>query len=565
MSIIDREFLSKLDEFKKSHPGEYAFRGQADASWKLQSAATRRLNAQWIQDADINELINGEVQNIYHDYHRDELIKPSQTFGFDIEDGIEITDLQLLAKLQHFGAATGLIDFTWNPLIALWFACEKESDKDGKVFIINLNDPNKYESPSSREEEAMKCLFPTNKSKLLSLYWEPKIRSEAFARILRQHSVFVIPRSPTLEEGVKNIVIGQQHKEAIMGELAGMGISEQSLFLDIHGFSMTNRANSPIRRMSTIVPTSKKDASYDYFMRGNKFYQQGDYDNAIKCYTQCIDAIPTDSTVREPYYLRGNAKATIGDYKESIEDYDSADKGKIENMEGYRAGMKGNVVYDLEWDRPWIFFNRGNVKAELRKYEHAVQDYNKAIQAVMKLNSKSGIAMIKFNRANTNVILANTNEILEKYGEAIADYDEIINAKHEDSVHRKIALFNKGNTLVILCQFKEALQCYCKAIQSGYLGAEKNMKTLEKLVQHIGGAEYNCRINHQLNGPICVVVEIKDDNKTGENFPFNGNIGNIGNFGGNRLPGGEGYSGGLSFMVEVKSMKQTQGPPQPSE
>ena len=33
-------------------------------------------------------------------------------------------DVELLAELQHYGAATHLIDFTECPRIALWFACD---------------------------------------------------------------------------------------------------------------------------------------------------------------------------------------------------------------------------------------------------------------------------------------------------------------------------------------------------------------------------------------------------------------------------------------------------------
>lgn len=47
-----------------------------------------------------------------------------------------LTALECMAHLQHNRVATGFIDFTYNPLAVLWFACEA-CEADGKVFVID--------------------------------------------------------------------------------------------------------------------------------------------------------------------------------------------------------------------------------------------------------------------------------------------------------------------------------------------------------------------------------------------------------------------------------------------
>lgn len=57
--------------------------------------------------------------------------------------------LEVLAKMQHFGMPTRMLDVTTNPLVALYFACSDKSqiDKDGVVYsfcnmpVMWSNDP----------------------------------------------------------------------------------------------------------------------------------------------------------------------------------------------------------------------------------------------------------------------------------------------------------------------------------------------------------------------------------------------------------------------------------------
>ena len=58
-----------------------------------------------------------------------------------------LSEFDALAKMQHYGLPTRLLDFSLNPLVALYFACESKPKKSGRVLCHSTflqNDSSEY-------------------------------------------------------------------------------------------------------------------------------------------------------------------------------------------------------------------------------------------------------------------------------------------------------------------------------------------------------------------------------------------------------------------------------------
>ena len=514
VSVLEKYLQQIRDATNGS--GVYAFRGQSCADWPLHSAATRRL----VKSMGLNSLNGPSFPEVYIHYHRETLIGPARTHGFGIESGREISDLQLLAKLQHFGAATCLLDFSWNSLVALWFAC-REPNGDAKLFIVDTRGSQVANQSNQDDEQSVEKILSRRANDPRLLLWEPMWTGDAMLRILRQRSVFIVDR-PGIAEGsdpIQKIVIAKSHKDQILKELETVDISESSLIVDIYGFSQLNGADSLIQIEEPL----------SHFRRGKDHFDNRRFLEAIYEFDRCIELNPN---IGDLYLSRGNAKSELDRYGEAIQDYERA----VTNKNQPYIDVPNSTSEDVHEMLYQVHYNWGNVLAILGDHENALKHYNEAV-SIAETGGRIPFSkeLVVFNRGNVYTDM-------EKLEKAIDDYDTLTNPAG--------TLYNKANALVILGRFKDAIECYRQAEQTGVDGpdATYNRSIIEEIVKLVDTREHEH--NYQKDPESekwYVTVKVADEvDSVGDPFVIKGRIGNTGGF-----PGGKGFPGKAEVTIRI--------------
>jgi hypothetical protein len=124
------EAIRVIAAYEGATGSQFVWRGVTDASWPMHSSLVR---------AYVGKHGVVPTESLLRRFERS-VIAEAREWDLDWHRGTgRLVSLELLATLQHFGVPTRLIDFTFNPLIALWFAVEADSPSDGRVFAIDAS------------------------------------------------------------------------------------------------------------------------------------------------------------------------------------------------------------------------------------------------------------------------------------------------------------------------------------------------------------------------------------------------------------------------------------------
>ena len=497
------QFLSQLKRLDHDKAG-LLYRGQAEAEWPVSCSAARRLKqdpANPIEDQLIESLLVGYLEF---------LIAKARMRGF-LPSGFNenSSDLDLLAQLQHQGAATGLIDFTRQPSVALWFACNESRARDGTVYILARSKTEEISNRRDLENKTIQSFYEGDK--LWS--WEPPPRGN---RMVAQSSIFVLGAPAVALDKMGKITVRAESKNNILAQLESMyGISEEMLFSDFPGFAVSNGSNKNFDVRRTIsywqeqIRLAVDDG--DDSKRATAHFNCGVAYSAMKNSSRAIEqydeAICVNPEFAEAYINRGLARVALKQYQEVLDDYDRAIELNPKLAEAYsnRALAKTTLgrykealvdcdkAIELNPEFAEAYSNRGLAKTTLGRYKEALVDCEKAIELNPELAeaySNRGLAKAALGRNEEAIVdcdkaidinptnaeaysnRGNAKTALGRYEEALADYDKAIDINPTNAE----VYNNRGSARTDLGQYEEALADYDKAIRTNprYANAYSN-------------------------------------------------------------------------------------------
>ena len=442
------EFVKWAEQFQD---GQYLFRGVSKHTHSLEASAYRRLPENERNQPQELRKINRE------------LIERARLLGHDYQNGQPRSDLELLAELQHFGAATCLIDFTRNALVALWFACQHSSsgEDNGKVFAVRVDDIARFKTinPQQLTKGEIDDFFEIDENGKYPLYqWQPKHQNN---RIIAQQSVFIFGGAQ-IDVAAECIPLKSNKRDILTALDKLAGITEVSLFPDFDGFA---RVYAQDRRHVKPDPDA-------YLQRAIETHQEGRWDDAIVYYDELVRLEPDNLTLASAYegigfaYIsKGRLDLAIANFTEAIEQ--SPNNAEAYSVRGFAYRLKeefDNAIKDydeairLKPDFSEAYYNRGIIYDQKGEVNNAIKDYDEAIRL------KPDFPEAYYNRGAAYLLKSESNT-------AVEDFDEAIRLKPDfpEAYHNRAAayLFN-GELNLAITDYTKAIELEPQAANAYY-------------------------------------------------------------------------------------------------
>ena len=262
LKLLIRRIVQEIEA--KSADGDYIFRGEPEHYEQVSSTLYRKylkIKRQVIDPVDMG-IRGGVVDATDISIIQNNLLV--KAMNHDLNDLTESKKDKIKDKVQHWGGATNLIDFTCDYRTALFFACSSDYNSDGRIILQN--------------RESVQNLIRIPK--------EPKHRLNV------QKSVFILPPKGFIEIDSNLVVnIPNELKTVFMKLLLlhDPQVIEEKIYGDLHGFikieGCYQRANIRLHQAHNY---EKKAEHTDDKEQKNTFFKK-----AIECYEKLTEEMPS--------------------------------------------------------------------------------------------------------------------------------------------------------------------------------------------------------------------------------------------------------------------------------
>lgn len=199
MKVFTVQTLESFMSLQYGLPEMDFFRGQSSSEYKLIPSIGRRFKE------GQEDVLKQYEKEVFEDFKR----KYSM-----FTDARPKNDKEFLFLAQHYGLPTRLLDWTYNPLIALYFACCSNFDKDGIVY-------QSYQFSRKVFNEDKDDIFSFPAITLL-------VPNMTDVRYKNQNGIFVLYPEPWKEKFefiYAKYIIHVQYKQNILSKLEKIGIT----------------------------------------------------------------------------------------------------------------------------------------------------------------------------------------------------------------------------------------------------------------------------------------------------------------------------------------------------
>lgn len=256
-TITLKSWLDFDKKISRKNYRKWIYRGQSDASWELESSLHRAFQ----EAQSIHELGRGKPKELNRYEHEKVMIDRFKCNAHLYLNHLpkEDDNLSWLSLMQHYGAPTRLLDFTFSPYVALFFALEF-GNGDAVVYCINhqaiKNDDDEYFGKDRLEAYKSILKFKENTTISHTSYdpflfaFEPTFSNQ---RLLSQQGILVATNvlSKTHEkilnyyeiqdENILKLIIPSKLRYSGLRKLNQMNISSANIYPGLEGFCKSMR------------------------------------------------------------------------------------------------------------------------------------------------------------------------------------------------------------------------------------------------------------------------------------------------------------------------------------